>query len=96
MKKLFLLVCMLVLLISCQKEEPKPSNPTPQTNYLPLKIGNYWVYQRFHVDPLGNENLLNGTDSVVVKSDTTIRNKQYFVLEKFIGNNFNRLLREIV
>ena len=88
MKKLFLLVCMVVLLFSCQKEEEKPSDPVPKANYLPLKIGNYWVYQRYQVDPLGNEILLNVPDSMVVKCDTTIHNKQYHVLENFRGGTF--------
>jgi hypothetical protein len=83
MKKLFLLACIVVLLSSCQKEEPKPSDSTPKANYFPLKIGNYWVYDLYQVDPLGNETLSNRIDSVIVKRDTIIRNTQYYVLENF-------------
>jgi hypothetical protein len=98
MKKLFLLVCTAVLLFSCQKEEPKPSEPTEpalKANYLPLKTGNYWVYQRYHVDTFGNETL-SVTDSVIVKGDTIIRNNKYYVLENFMGNapRYNTFLRD--
>jgi len=96
MKKLFLLVCVAVLLFSCKKEEPNPSDPTPKANYLPLKIGNYWVYQCYHVDTLGNENLLSRIDSIIVKCDTTIRNNQYYVLENFTmsGRPYLTFLRD--
>jgi hypothetical protein len=74
-------------LISCKKEEPEPSNPAPKANYVSLKIGNYWVYDRYRVDSLGNEELLNSTDSIIVKCDTVIHNKKYYVLENFFGNS---------
>lgn len=82
MRKLFLVVFAISLFASCSKDK---SNPTEKSNYFPLQIGNYWVYNHYSIDSLGNETDINKTDSVVIKRDTTINNNQYFILE---GTNY--------
>ena len=82
MRKLFLLVLAISLFAACNKDK---TNPQEESNYFPMQIGNYWVYQHYNIDSLGNETDMNKTDSVIIKRDTIINNKQYFVLE---GTNY--------
>ena len=56
--------------------EPK-NNVLPV--YLPLAVGNYWIYQNVNLDSLGNETALNLFDSIVITKDTLINNKLYYV-----------------
>jgi hypothetical protein len=67
---------------ACKKDpiENKTSSTT-QTNspsYSQLKVGNYWIYQRFEIDSLGNETALNKFDSCFIENDTVINNKIYY------------------
>ena len=70
MKYLFALSAIALLLISsCKKEEMVPC-PTPPIetipNYMPLAIGNYWVYNNYKIDTLGNETKMNLVDSIFI------------------------------
>lgn len=97
MKKQFILCCVATAMLfsfnSC-KTENKPSNET-QLVYLPMSVGNYWIYQHFIVDSLGIEHPLNSFDSLVITKDTLINNKLYY---EFGGrqNNapFHKFLRD--
>jgi hypothetical protein len=83
MRKLFYLLGFIILLFAtCKKDElNKIDEPNAQTNYFPLEIGNYWVYKHFQIDTNGVETELEMTDSIVVSRDTSINNKNYFILE---------------
>jgi len=67
---------------ACKKDpiENKTSS-TAQTNspsYSQLKVGNYWIYQRFEIDSIGNETALNKFDSCFIESDSIIHNQVYY------------------
>jgi hypothetical protein len=83
-----ILVCfvasMLFFFNACHTENEPKNNVLPV--YLPLAVGNYWIYQTFNLDSLGNENALNIFDSIVITKDTLINNNLYFV---FGGNQNN-------
>jgi len=85
MKYLFALSTIVLLFVSsCKKEEmePCPSPPIKEIpNYMPLAIGNYWVYNDYKVDTLGNETKMNYVDSIYIQRDTLINNETYFVIE---------------
>lgn len=86
MRKLFYLGLMITLFASCEKDDLNSTNdPAEKTNYLPLDVGNYWIYKHFDIDSLGNETEINKTDSIVIRRDTIINNNQYFILE---GTNY--------
>jgi len=74
---------LLLFLSSCKKEDPI-CPPTPP-NYMPLDIGNYWVYETFRVDTNGTELMLNFHDSMVVTGDTIINNETYAKIEGTYG-----------
>ena len=75
MKRVFLLAMILaVFTASCKKEDSEtPLTPVPQEDYLQLKVGNFWVYEGYKVDSLGNEIPTTYlTDSLIIIGDTNI------------------------
>jgi len=70
------------LVISSCKDDDDDNNTTPTPivydNYSQLKVGNYWIYQQYEVDSLGNGNPTSVYDSCYVEKDTLINNKIYF------------------
>jgi len=51
--------------------------------YLPMKTGNYWIYQHFQVDTTGMEVPVNYRDSCYVAGDTLIRGKTFYKIFNF-------------
>jgi hypothetical protein len=93
MRNLFYLGLVVLLITSCNKEESNLIiNPVDKANYFPLKVGNYWIYEHYDIDSLGNETYKNKTDSIILIRDTIIKGNQYFVLEgtnyQFNGGNW--------
>jgi hypothetical protein len=76
----------LLALGSCKKEKdevPVPPASQPQVtydNYSNLKVGNYWIYQEFSVDSLGNGPATSDFDSCYVEKDTSMNGKMYHKL----------------
>ncbi|MES2133471.1 MAG: hypothetical protein V4506_14075 [Bacteroidota bacterium] len=62
------------------KEEVAPEEMPAITynNYSALKVGNYWIYDVYEVDSLGNATPVNVYDSCYVQKDTLINNRTYF------------------
>jgi hypothetical protein len=86
-KSLALAMVLSSLLVSCNKDDDKA------ISYLPLNIGNYWIYQEYLIDTAGTETLNTVIDSVIINRDTIINDKKYYVFE---GNVFwNRHQRGI-
>jgi hypothetical protein len=87
-------ICSIVTLVACKKEKNvEPSNcsqqiATTQTypNYSNLKVGNYWIYERFIVDEFGVATSLNQFDSCYVEKDTLINGMTYF---KYMSSKYN-------
>lgn len=80
MKRVFLIMAGIVLLASsCKKgETDTPTPSTPTADYMQLKVGNYWVYDRYRVDSLGNETIYEAADSNIIIGDTIIRDELFF------------------
>ena len=76
MKKLFIMGIALLTIWSCENLN---DSSVKLLNYLPMKVGNYWVYQHFRVDSMGVETKLSMYDSVAIMGDTMINSKKYFV-----------------
>jgi len=85
---------LLVFLSSCKTEnDPKTEKLVP--NYMPLAVGNYWVYQNYTVDSLGNERLINEIDSVIITKDTIVNNIKYYVFGGG-GNRYQLMFPRLV
>ena len=86
MKKVMLITAISsVVIFGCSKEELNegalPSPGTQNIEYMPLAIGNYWVYNTYRIDTLGNETLYSSDDSAYVDRDTIIDGETYFIIE---------------
>jgi hypothetical protein len=89
---------LLVLYASSCKDDkqpdPIPDPPILYDDYAKLKIGNYWIYQLFDVDSLGNGPALNEFDSTYVSKDTLINGNTYYFLASTIPYTNNFWLRD--
>lgn len=74
-------VVALGILFSCKKEDNSQisSNETVYDNYMPLKLGNYWVYKYNELDSVGN-NITSVTkfDTITIIGKETINGKEYY------------------
>lgn len=80
MKRVILLIALLgFIFTSCTKDDvDNPTNPVSSTDYMQLQIGNFWVYENYRFDSLGNEIVIGDPDSLVITGDTLIRGKLYY------------------
>jgi hypothetical protein len=79
--------------VSCKKDTPlavaKATPPhTASLSYLPLAVGNYWVYAVYSQDSSGNDTFLK-YDSIYVKNDTTISGNIFHCAYDTAGANGN-------
>ena len=93
MKKTILFLLVVVGVWSCKKDketkdEPAPTVPITYANYSNLKIGNYWVYERFILDTNGVYTSQNIFDSSFVDKDTVMNGNTYYKLN-FINYPFS-------
>jgi len=75
-----------VTILGCSKEEiieveNTPSSSNQSTAHMPLAIGNYWIYDTYSIDTLGNETLSNTSDSAFIARDTIINGATYYLVE---------------
>ncbi|TVQ10324.1 MAG: hypothetical protein EA361_14075 [Bacteroidetes bacterium] len=79
MQKLLIVVGLALVIVSCAKNEE--SDPIPHLTFMPLEIGNYWVYENRNVAQDGTITPVGKLDSIVVARDTILGGEKYFVLE---------------
>jgi len=98
MNKIILLGILSILLASsCKKEEEKTEpSKTESLNYMPMEIGNYWVYDNYIIDSLGIERNYNIEDSIIISKDTLINSNTYYKFDNFINksNHFALYMRD--
>lgn len=86
MKRLiFLVISLAIACVACKKDDTPASVPPKDSvlDYMPLKIGNYWIYETFGCDS-GEVNCTSkSTDTSRIIKDTLINDKKYF---KLVGN----------
>lgn len=76
-----------LLFVSCKKEE-KEANQAPVTkasDYFPMSVGNYWVYEMFEIDTNGNEVNMGWLDSVYISGTEEIRGETYYLFTRGNG-----------
>ena len=76
------LTLLLFLVCSCNKDNVINPAITSYPNFSQLKVGNFWIYQRFSVDSSGNATPMNVFDSCYIEKDTIINNRTYFKMIK--------------
>lgn len=90
-----LLLFIMLIIIACKKENT-PTQPTGSVEadtatYLPLKVGNYWVYQVYDKTRDGAAIATERIDSCFVSGDTLINDQTFFNL-RFISDVANNTL----
>jgi hypothetical protein len=76
----FLLLAIVALIVSCNKEN-EPVKP----DYFQLKAGNYWIYQTYELAGDSVEDVIPFTDSTYIEKDTVINGNVYY---KFMSQSF--------
>jgi hypothetical protein len=70
-------------MVGCSKEEP--TQPSQPKNYMPLAVGNWWVYSRVQLDTDGNVKPgMEWRDSTVVVGTVRIAGKTAYALLSYI------------
>jgi len=82
-----LLLCGLLFFACNRDDDDTTSIPTEETppqktalEFANLKIGNYWVYEKYSIDADGTESLMPGIDSMYIAGDTIIEDRSYLIL----------------
>ena len=92
---ILILSCVLALIsFSCEKEI-FGDNYDP-TEYFPLNIGSYWVYETSYTGNGASKTVI-ARDSIIIKADTTIYGSHYYFAQgTWLGNRpYNELLRYV-
>lgn len=79
-----MIVALMFAFFSCSEKDDDTGSTqlvTPEAGYIPFYPGNYWVYDQYKIDTLGNETLLNTYDSVFISGIEVVNGIQYFVFE---------------
>ena len=99
MKNYAILLLIVLTVFACKKDDAvivEPPAPAPLSVYIPMEVGNYWVYQNFKVENTG-ETPMDQFDSIAITRDTIIRDHRYFIFEGInnqIPSSMMRILRD--
>jgi len=84
MKRIMIIGCIFFIFIaSCKKDNDADNQPVPPfvLDYMPLAIGNFWVYETYSCDSGGVNCVSMSMDTTKVTKDTLINGNAYFKLE---------------
>lgn len=100
MKNILLISSLFIVsfIFSCQDDDSDSQpieNPIETAaTFLPLKAGNYWVYQEYRIRPDGTEQMLDRMDSIYVSEKIAIDGLTYYILKgTSIGSVINDTIR---
>jgi len=75
-----LILASLLILSSCSDNS---TDPKVEKDYLPFKIGNYWIYEVYELDGGSNPIKNLGTDSMIVVGNITLNDRSGVELHVF-------------
>jgi hypothetical protein len=97
MKHIFVVLFIALLCSSCKKDGASPTQSLGSqekvTDYYPLTIGNYWIYQQYTADTSLVFTPMNRYDSVYVEKDSLYNGNIYKVVRSSFWSNVN-LIRD--
>jgi len=83
MRRSIVIMMMALFIASCRKEESNPVGPVggqeKVTDYYPLTVGSYWIYEYYTADSTLNFIDQNITDSVYIEKDSICNGNTYAV-----------------
>jgi hypothetical protein len=77
----FFMACKKDVIVTYNDRSFSTQKPVVYDSYLPLKVGSYWIYERFQVEQHGTSKSLNEFDSTYVVKDTMIRNNRFWIIK---------------
>jgi hypothetical protein len=94
-KLLYISIILIVVLFSCKKQEDVTIDKFKEESgdFLPLSVGNYWIYEVTNVDTNGNSTFVN-IDSTYIVGDTNIRNEIYYIFKSSTSIFYTQYLRD--
>ncbi len=96
MKNVILLLMVIVSIYSCEKINDIEKTEVSTLDYLPMSVGNYWVYDVNDSFPNGIGSQTTSYDSVIISSDTLIKGKKYFRFDYFHRNDVKVLQTDTI
>jgi len=92
---LYISVILLFALFSCEKQEDVTIDKLEEEggDFLPLSVGNYWIYEVTNVDTNGNSTFVN-IDSTYIVGDTNISNEIYYIFKSSTSLFYTQYLRD--
>ena len=82
--KNYLIILLFAIAFGC-KDANDETYPVSYPDFANLKVGNYWIYERFHLDSNGVYTALGVFDSTYVEKDTLINGLTYY---KYMEDQF--------
>jgi len=91
--KLIVGIFILFSVLTCEKNADETKPNVEKSNYFPLSIGSYWIYDCFEKDSTGKEKIISENDTLKITGDTLINGNEF---SKFYGKEyaFNSQLEE--
>lgn len=83
MKKVILVVAVIVCFYSCHKDDESGSGEETTSSYLPMAVGNYWVYQEYLSQGDGTFVPSSILDSTYISKDTLINGKTFYKFDNY-------------
>ena len=94
MKTLYLLlILILVTTFACKKQKDVTIDKSGLESFLPMAVGNYWIYDISNIDTLGNATFIS-FDSTYIDSDTILNGNTYYVYKSSSSPFYKQLLRD--
>ncbi len=92
---IFALIVLLATTMACKKQKEVSIDKTigEADSYIPLSVGNYWVYNVSNVDTAGNSSFI-GYDSTYIAADTLIHGDKFFVFKSGYSSSYVQYLRD--
>lgn len=84
--KVLSMICIVFIIASCNKSD-EPSTPDLQPSYIPMSVGDYWIYDWYEIDSLGTETASGIQDSIVITGDSLLNGQVYFTFSKYNNGN---------
>ena len=79
------ILALILVFASCQKDQKTlvsdTGKSTKASDYFPMAVGNYWIYENYSIDSNGVETRLNQLDSVFVSGTFMENGHTYFTIE---------------
>jgi hypothetical protein len=87
MKKVILAVAVIIGFYSCHEEAETVSTQVTTSSYLPMTVGNFWVYQEYEAPLDGSFSASNILDSICISKDTLINGKTFCKFDSYQINS---------